>query len=257
MAPILSASLVMYRCGGEIDVALRCIQNADLEVSVFLADNSPDEMTAERLKWAFPGVVVIPQEKNVGLTRAHNAVLPELRSTYHLLMDPCVSFHPSLLRRMVSYMEAHPNIAILSPRFFDENGDELFFPRRQLSVRSLLGCQLSPPLRGVFLRWRRDYTLSNHDVEMPTPVDSAPVVFMLIRTEIFRRLDGFDPHFVHTQEDADLCRRILDGRLGSIVYNPDLQVVLRPSERTGALPSDRIHHYTSVARYFMKGGITW
>ena len=33
MPPILSACLVMYRCGDEIDVALRCIQNADLEVA--------------------------------------------------------------------------------------------------------------------------------------------------------------------------------------------------------------------------------
>ena len=44
MAPILSACLVMNRCGDEIDVALRCIQNADLEVSVFLSDNSPEEL---------------------------------------------------------------------------------------------------------------------------------------------------------------------------------------------------------------------
>ena len=73
MAPILSACLVMYRCGDEIDVALRCIQNADLEVSVFLSDNSPDELTADRLKWAFPGIVVLPQEKNIGPTRAYNA----------------------------------------------------------------------------------------------------------------------------------------------------------------------------------------
>ena len=46
MAPILSACLVMNRCGDEIDVALRCIQNADLEVSVFLSDSSPEELTA-------------------------------------------------------------------------------------------------------------------------------------------------------------------------------------------------------------------
>ena len=34
----------MNRCGDEIDVALRCIQKADLEVSVFLCDNSPEEL---------------------------------------------------------------------------------------------------------------------------------------------------------------------------------------------------------------------
>ena len=132
MAPVLSACLVICRCGDEVDHTIRCIQNADLEVSVFLSDNSPEEMTAERLKWSFPGLVVLPQEKNVGLSRAHNAVLPHLQSRYHLLLDPDVSFHPGLLRQMVRYMDTHPNIAILSPRFFTEEGEELFCPRRQL-----------------------------------------------------------------------------------------------------------------------------
>ncbi len=256
MAPILSACLVIYRCGDEIDVALRCIQNADLEVSVFLSDNSPEELTAERLKWAFPGIVVLPQEKNVGITRAHNAVLPHLQSKYHLMMDPGISFHPSLLRRMVTYMEAHPNIAILSPRFFSEDGAELFFPRKQLSVRFLLGHALNG-LGGFLLRWKREYTLENHDVEMPVPVDSAPAACMLIRTEVFRRLNGFDPHFVRTQEDADLCRRILESRLGSIVYHPDMQVILRSTEDPGLILSGRTHRFSTVLRYFMKWGITW
>ncbi len=256
MAPILSACLVMNRSGDEIDVALRCIQNADLEVSVFLVDNSTDDLNAERLKWAFPGTVVLPQEKNTGLTRAYNAVLPHLQSKYHLMMDPGISFHPSLLRRMVNYMEAHPNIAVLSPRFFSENGEEQFFPRRQLSFRHLLGRLLSG-LGGFLRRWDLEYTLADHEVEMPTPVDTAPVAFMLIRTEIFRRLEGFDEHFVRTQEDADLCRRILDSRMGSIVFHPDMQVIWRNTEDTGLLFSGRTHRFSTVVRYFIKWGITW
>ena len=256
MAPILSACLVMNRCGDEIDVALRCIQNADLEVSVFLCDNSPDELTAERLKWVFPGVVVLTQEKKAGFSRALNTVLPQLQSKYHLIMDPGISFHPSLLRKMVSYMEAHPNIAILSPRFFSENGEELSFPRKQLSVHFLLGSLLSG-LGGFFLRWQREYTLADHDVEMPTPVDTAPVYCMLIRTEIFRRLNGFDPHFIRTQEDADLCRRILENRLGSVVYHPDMEVFFRRMEDANLLFPNRTHHCSAVLRYFLKWGITW
>ena len=256
MAPILSACLVMYRCGDEVDITLRCIQNADLEVSVFLSDNSPEELTAERVKWAFPGVVLIPHEKNIGLTLAHNAVLPELHSKYHLLVDPGVTFDPALLRRMVSYMEAHPNIAVLSPRFFSEEGDELFFPRKQLCLHYLLGSCLSG-LGGFFLRWQQEYTFADQNVEMPTPVDSAPVSFMLIRTDIFRQLDGFDPHYLRTQEDADLCRRILEQRLGSVVYHPDLQVMVRRKADSGLFFPERTHRFKTVVRYFMKWGITW
>lgn len=256
MAPVLSASLILYRCGDEIDVALRCIQNADLEVSVFLCDNSPDEMTADRLKWAFPGVEVLPQKKNIGVPEGHNAVLPRLQSKYHLLLDPRVSFHPSLLRRLVSYMEAHPNIAVLSPRFFSEQGEELFLPRKQLSVRSLLGCAFGG-LGGFLLRWEKEYTLANHEIEMPTPVDTAPLAFMLIRTEILKSMNGFDPRFSRSLADADLCRRILESRAGSVVYHPDLQVLLRLSDDPGALRQIRHPRLSSAVRYFIKWGVSF
>ncbi len=256
MVPVLSACLVIFHCGDEVDLALRCIQNADLEVSVFLSDNSPEEMTAERLKWSFPGIVVLPQEKNIGLSRAHNAVLPQLQGRYHLLMDPGVSFHPSLLRQMVSYMDAHPNIAILSPRFLNEDGEELFLPRRQISVRFMLGTLLSG-FGGIFRRWYREYTFEDNNVEMPVPVQSAPAAFMMIRTDIFRGLNGFDPRYFRTQEDADLCRRILDARLGSVVYHPDIQVICRGETVKAALSPGKLHRLGTVLRYFMKWGITW
>ena len=165
MMPVLSACLVICHCGDEVDLALRCIQNADLEVSVFLSDNSPEELTAERLKWSFPGIVVLPQEKNVGLSRAYNAVLPQLQSRYHLMMNPGVSFNPSLLRQMVSYMDTHPNIAVLSPRFLSEEGEELFFPRRQISIRFMLGTLFSG-FGGIFRKWHREYTFADNNVEI-------------------------------------------------------------------------------------------
>ena len=92
---------------------------------------------------------------------------------------------------------------------------------------------------------------------MPTPVDTAPLACMLIRTEVFRRLNGFDPHFVRTQADADLCRRILDSRLGSVVYHPDMQVFYRKTHDNSLLFSGRTHRLSTVLRYFMKWGITW
>ena len=256
MAPVLSACLVINHCGDEVDLALRCIQNADLEVSVFLSDISPEELTAERLKWSFPGVVVLPQEKNTSLTRAYNAVLMQLQSRYHLMMDPGVSFNPSLLRQMVSYMDAHPNIAILSPRFLSEEGEELFLPRRQISVRYMLGTVFSG-FGGIFRKWYREYTFADNNVEMPVPVGSAPVTFMMIRADIFKGLNGFDTRYSRTQEDADMCRRILDARLGSVVYHPGMQVVCRSGAEKAALSPGWTHRPGTVLRYFMKWGITW
>ena len=76
MPSILSACLVLYHCGDELMQALRCIQCADLEVDVFLSDNTPEDLTAEKAQWLYPGITVLPQKKNIGFGRANNAVLP-------------------------------------------------------------------------------------------------------------------------------------------------------------------------------------
>ncbi len=256
MPAVLSACLVMYHCGDEIDHALRCLENADLEVAVYLCDNSPDDMTAERLQWNFPGVTVLPMQENTGYGKAHNAVLPYLQSTYHLLMHPDVNFDPSLLRRMILYMEAHPNIAILIPRVMNEDGTEQFLPKQKLSVRALLGGLLRNFGR-PFRTWREKYTMEDMEVHLPTPVECAAGCFMIIRTQTFLRLGGFDPRFFLYQADCDLSRRILDENLGSIVYHPDFRVIHLHAQGNEQSFRGRMRQLRSAVQYFRKWGLTW
>ena len=256
MPAILSACLVLYHCGDEINHAMYCIQHADPEVEVYLCDNSPEEMTAERLKWKFPGTVVLPQKKNVGFGRANNAVLPFLQSRYHLIMNPDVFFDPSVLQKMIDYMEAHPNIAILTPRVLNEDGAEQFLPKKRISVHYLLGGLLEG-LGGVFRRWREEYTLADMEVTRPIPVEFATGCFLLIRTDVFRRLNGFDPRFFLYQEDSDLSRRVLEEKLGSIIYHPGMCVTHSWARENTRTFRGRLRQIRSVIKYFVKWGITW
>ena len=79
---LLSACVVLYHCGEEVTEALRCVEQSNIEVAVYLSDNSPEEMTADHLQWTFPGVTILPQQGNIGFGRANNAVLPYLQSKY-------------------------------------------------------------------------------------------------------------------------------------------------------------------------------
>ena len=255
MASILSASIVLYHCGEELIHALRCIQNADLNVDVYLADNTPEDPTAEKIQWLFPGVTVLPQKGNIGFGRANNAVLPYLQSKYHLIMNPDVTFDPALLSRMVRYMEEHTGIAVLTPRVMNEDGTEQYLPKKRISVHYLLGGLLEN-WGGIFRRWRNEFTMADVDVEGPFPVEFATGCFLLIRTEIFRKLNGFDERFFLYQEDSDLSRRILEQGLGSIVYHPDMQITHRWARENTRTFKGRMRQIRSVCKYFLKWGVT-
>lgn len=254
-API-SACLVLYHCGEEIDNALRCLRDDNSEVAVYLCDNSPEDTTADRLQWAFPGVTVLPQNGNIGFGRANNAVIPYLQSKYHLIMNPDITFEPGLLGRMASYMDAHPNIAVLTPRVLNEDGTEQYLPKKKVSVHYLLGGLLER-CGGIFRRWREEYTMADMDIRGPVPVDFATGCFLFIRTSVFREMKGFDPRFFLYQEDTDLSRRIHEERRGSIVYHPGIRVTHKWARENTRTFKGRMRQIRSVLKYFLKWGITW
>ena len=256
MASVLSACLVLYHCGEELDRALSCLQASDLEVAVYLCDNSPEDPTADRVQWNFPGITVLPQPGNVGFGRANNAVIPYLKSRYHLMMNPDVTFDPTLLSRMIAYMEEHPNIAVLTPRVLNTDGSEQFLPKKRIAVHYLLGGLLEN-LGGPFRRWRQEFTLADVEVRLPIPVEFATGCFLLIRTEIFRELGGFDPRFFLYQEDSDLSRRVLEEGKGSIVYHPDMTVTHAWARENTRTSRGRMRQIRSAVKYFAKWGITW
>ena len=251
MAAVLSACLVLYHCGDEITQALRCIQNADMDVDVFLADNSPEDMTAEKMQWLFPGVTILTQKGNIGFGRANNAVIPYLHSRYHLIMNPDVTFDPYLLSRMTAYMDAHPNIAILTPRVLNEDGTEQYLPKKRISVHYLLGGLLEG-FGGIFRKWREEFTLADMQIEHSMPVEFATGCFLFIRTDVFLRLNGFDPRFFLYQEDSDLSRRVLEEKMGSIVYHPDMCVTHRWARENTRTFRGRMRQIRSIMKYFWK-----
>ena len=66
-----------------------------------------------------------------------------------------------------------------------------------------------------------------------------------------------DSGFFLYQEDSDLSRRVLEEKLGSIVYHPDMQVVHQWARENTRTFKGRMRQMVSVFKYFLKWGITW
>ena len=246
----ISACMVLYHSGDQAVQAIRCLQESDVEVVTYVVDNSPREDTAKRLLWMCPGIEYIPMERNVGFGRANNQVLRRLDSDYHLLLNPDVTFPPDLLRRMVTYMEQNPGAAILTPRVFNPDGTEQFLPKKQPTVRYLLSGLLNRIGLGRGLR--AEYTMAYASPTVPVSVQFATGCFLLIRTAVFKRLNGFDERFFLYQEDSDLSRRAMQE--GEIIYHPEMVVTHAWARENTRSLKGIAHQIRSVFRFFGKWG---
>lgn len=252
--PILSACMVLYHPGEETLRAIQCLKDTPLPIDFFAVDNTPEDGMAAQIKALLPSAHILPQAQNVGFGRGNNAALPHLTSRYHLLINPDVSFAPDLLPRMIAYMDEHPEATILTPRVFSEDGSEQYLPKKQPTLRYLLGGRLER-LGEPFRTWRREYTLEGQDIRQPTPVGFATGCFLLIRTDVFRQLGGFDERFFLYQEDSDLSRRAMG--IGPIIYHPDMRVTHAWARENTRTLRGNLRQISSIMKFFMKWGWRW
>ena len=141
--PRVSVCIVLYHATGEVLRTVRCLQDATTPVTLFVVDNSPGEPMARRIQEQCKFAQVIPMRRNVGFGAANNQVLNRIKSTYHLILNPDVTFEPDVIQRMVEFMDAHPDVAVLTPRVLNIDGTEQYLPKRRPTIRYMAGSWLA------------------------------------------------------------------------------------------------------------------
>jgi len=251
---MISACIVSYHSKDQIGPTLASLKNSELQGDFYVVDNASKDGSAQWVKENAPWVKVIESPVNKGFGAGNNMVIPHLKSRYHVLVNPDVTFEKDLLGRMVTYMESHPETVILTPRVLNEDGTEQFLPKKDISVHYLLGGRLEK-LGGIFKKWRSEYTLRGENITTPRAVEFATGCFLMIRTDIFKQLKGFDERFFLYQEDSDLSRRARE--LGEITYHPDFTVTHAWARENTKTLKGNLRQIHSMFKYFHKWGWRW
>lgn len=250
--PRLSASVVMY---GGAEETHRCLQSLAAHtkeaLSLYLVDNaSPNGGLKTVQAMGLPdGATVLPQAQNRGYGAGHNAVLPLLKSRYHAVVNPDITLSMDTLGAMADYMDAHPDVAITTPRLFFPDGREQHIAKRRPALLPLVARQTG----WRFLRrYEQHYLMLDEDLSGPTDVQFCSGSFFLIRTGVFRAIGGFDERYFMYVEDADITQKAL--RHGRAVFLPDAWVTHAWHRAAHRNPRQFAWQLRSMLRYFGKWG---
>ena len=107
-------------------------------------------------------------------------------------------------------------------------------------------------LKGAFKKRQAYHTMQDMDYTKVFEVPFAQGSFLLIRTELFKQLKGFDERFFLYMEDADLCKRL--NQISRLCYCPYTTVIHK--WEMGSHKSARLFklHVQSMISYFCKWG---
>jgi len=161
---------------------------------------------------------------NIGYGGGHNLVMRQLASDFHLILNPDITLEEDALLRALEILINDKRIVMLSPSANNFLGERLHLCKRYPSALILLIRGFFPNKAKFFFRSRlAKYEM--HELEttgLPTRVPLASGCFMLVETEAFKKIKGFDKRYFLYFEDFDLSLRM--SKVGKLVYAPNVKI---------------------------------
>lgn len=205
MPPVITLVIVTFRSKQELPACLESVLASNVSVKVVVIDNDSRDGTlelAQSYSARFPNVIAFSSGANLGLAAANNLVLPHLEGKYLGILNPDTVVEPDTLSTLIEELETRGDVGVVGPKCLYEDGRphssyHLAWGYWQLFVWRVLPYSVVRRLYDRFARYR--------DREVAFVSGAC----LIIRSETFKAIGGYDPTFFLTVEDAcDLCDRV-------------------------------------------------
>ena len=205
----ITSCIVLYR--NDITMlreAINSFLNTDLNVKLYLVDNSPtDELkilvTDSRIEY-------IHNPDNPGFGTSHNIAIQKamkLGSKYHFIVNPDIYFEGDVIMPMIEHMANDTTIGMMMPQILNVDGSIQNLPKLLPSPFSILWRKIKKPVR-AYQKFINEYELREVPKEV---IYNAPVLsgcFTLLNLDTVKKVGMYDDKFFMYFEDWDLSRRI-------------------------------------------------
>lgn len=233
--PLLSICIVVYQLNESIlknvlehlKIAVDALSLPPGRVKLYIINNNPNknmpalQIVAEEYPSLAPHV--IQNSSNAGYGVANNQAITETKATYHLVLNPDVYIDLPALKAAINYMQDHPEVGLLCPAIFGEDGQRHYVHRQDPTLWDLVLRGLSPRfLKKLFKNRMENFELHHTNWEIEQDILSPSGCCLLFRTSLFEKIKGFDPDYFLYYEDSDIGRRAR--QYAKVKYLPDFKV---------------------------------
>lgn len=208
----LSIIIVSYNSKELIENCVSSIKkaSADIKSEIIIVDNNSTDGSKEYLPAIFTDVKVIFNKENLGFSKACNQAFKISSGKYLLFLNPDTILSENSLSDSISFFEIHPDAGAIGVRMI--NDKEKFLkeskrgaPAPAASFYKLFGLSAIFPASKTFSKYYEGHLPEKEN----NAVEVLSGAFMMIRREVFEKVNGFDERFFMYGEDIDLSIRIL------------------------------------------------
>lgn len=207
----LSISIVSFNTkdaiGKCISSILKYTKNVSFEVIV--VDNASTDGTQDYISKNFPKIKLIKNKRNNYYTKANNQALKIAKGKYFLILNADTYFKNNSIRKIIEYLDKHPEVGAVEGLEIYENGN-LLSNGSMLSTPLIDFFELS--LIGNKMKIKKlidKYRIKNKNRRGTFLIEVGCDAFLAVRTDVLREIGGYDEKLFLYYTENDLCLRII------------------------------------------------
>lgn len=181
------------------------IENIDGEIIV--VDNHSSDDSCEMMKQRFPHIKLIENQTNAGFPKGNNLGVAQAKGEYLCILNPDTVVAEDTFTKILAFAQSKPNLGIVGCKLIDGTGHFLpeskrGIPTPWVAFTKVMGLY---KLSDAFGK----YYASHLDQNQTGKVEILVGAFMLMKTQTYREVGGFDEDCFMYSDDIDLSYMVL------------------------------------------------
>ncbi len=204
---MLKVAVVILNWNGEevlkrfLPSVVRWVSTSE-DYQLVIADNGSTDSSIAYINSNFPQIRVIALGKNYGYAGGYNKALSQIEASYYWLLNSDVELKDDAITPIVELMDYNSDIAIVMPKILSQRNPDSF--EYAGAAGGYIDKYGFPFCRGrVINSIEHDNGQYNTQAEILWASGAA----LMIRSSLFKELEGFDSDFFAYMEEIDLCWR--------------------------------------------------
>ena len=212
--PQLDLLIIVYRPGAaELQALGACLAALPPTIRYSLALNAVQPQPPEGLEPLLAGALVVQRHsENLGYGRAANRLFKALPqpAPWLAVLNTDLYWQPGSFETMLRWLSANADVVAAVPQILSPSGQVERLTKRDPSLLALCSRRFLP--RHLKPQWLRRldgrFTMDDHDLQTIYEVPYLSGCCLLVRSDAYAAVGGFDPAYFLYLEDADLTRRL-------------------------------------------------
>lgn len=228
-APTMDVSVIIVSWNVS-DLLRRCLQTVKEELQglsgeVFVVDNASLDDSVAMVRREFPWVRLIANPDNRGFSAANNQGIELSSGRVVVLLNPDTEVYSGGLRRLVQYLDQHPDVGVAGPKLLRPDGSiQKECARRTPTLLDQFYSFVAIERFVHPYRLPGNYAMGYWDHLDSRDVEAVSGACMAVRREVIQQVGGLDEQFTLCGEDLDWCLRIAEAGW-RVTYRADAEVL--------------------------------